>query len=143
MGERLRELDPKTSLRVERFLEDLTEHLRETMGEEEFDRLLSRVVRAEIDLDGLVEVVELEEKVRRRVSGLRREADRIRTELKRSKSKIDSRAEELEEELERIEEELEDTVQGFVEQAVKKLSKILEGVGEEDLRRFVKGRINP
>ncbi len=143
MGERLRELDPKTSLRVERFLEDLTEHLRETMGEEEFDRLLSRVVRAEIDLDGLVEVVELEEKVRRRVAGLRREADRIRTELKRSKSKIDSRAEELERELERIEEELENVIRDFADRAVRRLSEVLGEVGEEDLREFVEGRINP
>ncbi|MEO2240746.1 MAG: hypothetical protein ABGY09_01605 [Euryarchaeota archaeon] len=113
------------------------------MDEGEFDRLLGEIVRAEIDLDGLVEVVEMEEEVRRRVAKLRREADRVRTELKRSKSKIDSRAEELEKELERIKEELESTVQSFVERAVKRLSEVLEGVGEEDLRRFVEGRINP
>ncbi|WP_456481984.1 hypothetical protein [Methanopyrus sp.] len=117
LGEVLLDLDPETARRLERFLEDLTERLREELSEDEYDRVLTRLVQADFDVELVLEVLDREESVKKKLRELHGEIERLRRELKEARSKLSSEVEELEDEVRELKEEYEKVLEGYVREA--------------------------
>ncbi|HII69605.1 hypothetical protein [Methanopyrus kandleri] len=144
LGEVLRDLDPKIARRLERFLEDLTERLREELSEAEYDRVLTRLVQADFDVELVLKTLDREKGVRKELRELRDEIEQLRSELKEARSKLSSETEELESKVKDLEERYEKLLESYVQEASSALRKALrlntQSILEEILRdRLVKG----
>ncbi|WP_457614202.1 hypothetical protein [Methanopyrus sp.] len=126
LGEALRNLDPETAQCLERFLEDLTERLREELSEVEYDRVLTRLVRTDFDVELVLKILDREKSVKEKLRELRSEMERLRNELKEARSKLNSETEELESRMKDLEEKYEELLESYIQKASFTIQKALK-----------------
>ncbi|WP_457620017.1 hypothetical protein [Methanopyrus sp.] len=126
LGEVLRDLDPETAQHLERFLEDLTERLREELSKDEYDRVLTRLVQVDFNVELVLKILDRERSIREKLRELRDEIERLRGELKEARSKLSYETEELESKVKNLEEKYEELLESYVEEASSVLRKAMK-----------------